>query len=97
MGDMLEEIGNPPIMLLDLRPVSRPLLVIRSHEIAEQVSRQSKMWPYSAPKSDTMMYLTPLLGEKSIVMSQVRSSFACFTFVLFLQNMDAKIISQNMI
>ncbi|KAK2004239.1 cytochrome P450 52A11 [Colletotrichum falcatum] len=28
------------------------------------------MWPYSTPKSDTMMYLTPLLGERSIIMSQ---------------------------
>lgn len=95
MGDMLEEIGNPPIMLLDLRPVSRPLLVIRSHEIAEQVSRQSKMWPYSAPKSDTMMYLTPLLGEKSIVMSQVRSSLACSAFVHFSENLNANIVRKN--
>lgn len=71
MGDMIESIGNPEIMLYDLRPVSRPLLLIRSHGIAEQVSRQSKLWPYSAPKSDTMLYLTPLLGEKSIVMAQV--------------------------
>ncbi|OHW91418.1 cytochrome p450 [Colletotrichum incanum] len=70
MGDMAESIGNPPIMLFDLRPVSRPLLLIRTHGIAEQVSRQSKMWPYSTPKSDTMLYLTPLLGERSIVMSQ---------------------------
>ncbi|EFQ31207.1 cytochrome P450 52A11 [Colletotrichum graminicola M1.001] len=28
------------------------------------------MWPYSTPKSDTMMFLTPLLGERSIVMAQ---------------------------
>ncbi|KAK1982998.1 cytochrome P450 52A11 [Colletotrichum cereale] len=70
-GDMIESIGNPPIMLFDFRPaMHRPMVVIRSHEIAEQVSRQSKMWPYSTPKSDTMVYLTPLLGERSIIMSQ---------------------------
>ncbi|KAK2025836.1 cytochrome P450 52A11 [Colletotrichum zoysiae] len=68
--DMMESIGNPPVMLFDLRPAIRPMLLIRSHEIAEQVSRQSKMWPYSAPKSDTMLPLTPLFGPKSIVMAQ---------------------------
>ncbi|KAK1965842.1 cytochrome P450 52A11 [Colletotrichum sublineola] len=68
--DMIESIGNPPIMFLDLRPAMRPMILIRSHEMAEQVSRQSKMWPYSTPKSDTMMYLIPLLGERSIIMAQ---------------------------
>ncbi|WQF82416.1 Putative cytochrome P450 [Colletotrichum destructivum] len=69
MDDMAESIGSPPVMFLDLRPLVRPMLLIRSHEIAEQVSRQSKTWPYSLPKSDTMLHLFPLLGERSIVMS----------------------------
>ncbi|KAF4820722.1 putative sterigmatocystin biosynthesis P450 monooxygenase stcS [Colletotrichum siamense] len=56
-------------MLYDLRPISRPMLLIRSHYVAEQVSRQSKMWPYSTPKSDTMAYLWPLVGKKSIVLT----------------------------
>ncbi|TDZ32564.1 putative sterigmatocystin biosynthesis P450 monooxygenase stcS [Colletotrichum spinosum] len=68
-GDMCEAMGNPPVLLFDLRPVSRPILLIRSHDVAEQVSRQSKMWPYSTPKSDTMDYLKPLLGERSIVLA----------------------------
>ncbi|KAJ0279038.1 hypothetical protein CBS470a_009483 [Colletotrichum nupharicola] len=45
------------------------MLLIRSHYVAEQVSRQSKMWPYSTPKSDTMAYLWPLVGKKSIVLT----------------------------
>jgi len=69
-ADMSESIGNPPVMLLDTRPVMRAMLLIRSHEIAEQVSRQSKTWPYSTPKSDTMRNLAPLLGERSIAMAQ---------------------------
>ncbi|OLN86610.1 putative sterigmatocystin biosynthesis P450 monooxygenase stcS-like protein 3 [Colletotrichum chlorophyti] len=70
MGDMSESLGNPPVLLFDLRPISRPMLLIRTHDVAEQISRQSKMWPYSTPKSDTMFFLKPLLGERSIVMTQ---------------------------
>ncbi|KAK1848577.1 cytochrome p450 [Colletotrichum chrysophilum] len=69
LGDMCETMGNPPVMLYDLRPISRPMLLIRSHCVAEQISRQSKMWPYSTPKSDTMAYLWPLVGKKSIVLT----------------------------
>ncbi|KAF6789409.1 cytochrome P450 52A11 [Colletotrichum sojae] len=67
-GDMFESIGNPPVMFLDIRPASRPMLVIRSHEVAEQITKQSKMWPYSLPKSNTLQFLYPLFGETSIVM-----------------------------
>lgn len=82
MDDMAESIGSPPVMFLDLRPLIRPMLLIRSHEIAEQVSRQSKTWPYSLPKSDTMLNLIPLLGERSIVMSYVRDSRQTVQFTI---------------
>ncbi|KAL0938151.1 cytochrome P450 52A11 [Colletotrichum truncatum] len=66
-GDICESMGNPPVLLLDFRPLNSPVLLVRSHEISEQITRQSKMWPYSTPKADTAQYLTPLIGENSMI------------------------------
>lgn len=74
---MLQEIrrhlGNPPLFLLDLRPIQRPLVIVCSHEVAEQVSKSTKELPYSVPKSPTIKALEPLLGPNSILSAHVRS------------------------
>jgi cytochrome P450 len=44
------------------------MVLISSHEIAEQVSRSSKLFATSVPKSD-MAYLHPLTGETSILLA----------------------------
>ncbi|KAF9895176.1 hypothetical protein FE257_000078 [Aspergillus nanangensis] len=64
---MRKSLGNPPLFILDLRPVQPPLAVICRHEIAEQISKGSRDFPYSLPKSPTFSHLKPLLGRGSMI------------------------------
>ncbi|ROV87638.1 hypothetical protein VMCG_10626 [Cytospora schulzeri] len=48
---MHEALGKPPIMLVDNWPIAPPMVVVASHEIAEQLTRPSKGYQYSVPKS----------------------------------------------
>ncbi|KAI0880264.1 cytochrome P450 [Annulohypoxylon maeteangense] len=66
--EMHEALGRPSLMFVDLRPVNRPLVLISSHEIAEQVSKPSKLFPASLPKTD-LSYLLHLTGPTSILLS----------------------------
>lgn len=51
-----------------MRPVMYPMVIIRSHAIAEQISRSSKLFPYSTTKSPTLQsQMGRLIGEKSIL------------------------------
>lgn len=70
MAEICRGMGDPPIMLLDLRPLALPTVVIASHEVAEQISRATRSHPYSAPKSPTMAHLVHLMGPRSIVTAQ---------------------------
>ncbi|XXH02119.1 hypothetical protein Hte_008487 [Hypoxylon texense] len=63
---MNNDLGRPPLMFVDLRPVNRPMVLIRSHEIAEQISKASTLYPTSTPKSD-LGYLEPVIGPSSIL------------------------------
>ncbi|KAK4031724.1 putative sterigmatocystin biosynthesis P450 monooxygenase stcS [Parachaetomium inaequale] len=67
---MAKDLGNPPLMFLDLRPVSYPMVLVTSHEVAEQVSRASKQFAWSTPKSPTIGALVRLIGPESILMRQ---------------------------
>lgn len=60
-------MGRPPIMLVDLRPVNPPMVLIPSHEIAEQISKTSKLFPLSTPKSPTWARMIPITGRTSIL------------------------------
>ncbi len=72
---MAKELGNPPIMFFDLRPVSYPMVVINSHEVAEEVSRSSTKFPWSTPKSPTLGTLVRVIGPESILVKQVGGDF----------------------
>jgi cytochrome P450 len=65
---MFRMLGKPPLMVLDLRPLTRPMVVVCSHDVAEQISRSSKAFPWSLPKSPTMAGLNPLVGRHSVLM-----------------------------
>ncbi|KAK4184333.1 putative sterigmatocystin biosynthesis P450 monooxygenase stcS [Podospora australis] len=66
--DMQKDLGSPPIMLLDTRPIFQyPMVVISSHEVAEQVSKSSKLFPWSTPKSPTFSEFVHLIGPRSIL------------------------------
>ncbi|KAH6623878.1 cytochrome P450 [Chaetomium tenue] len=67
---MAKELGNPPVMFLDLRPASYPMVLVNSHEVAEQVTRASKMFAWSTPKSPTMGALVRLIGPESVLMKE---------------------------
>lgn len=58
-------------MFFDLRPVNYPMVIVNSHEVAEQISRVSKQFAWSAPKSPTMDALVRVIGRESILTRQV--------------------------
>ncbi|KAK3309250.1 cytochrome P450 [Chaetomium strumarium] len=70
LANVAKALGNPPLMMFDLRPVSYPMVVVTSHEVAEQISRVSKAFPWSTPKSPTMGALVSLVGPQSIITKQ---------------------------
>lgn len=60
--------GSPEYMFFDTRPVQYPLLLIASHEMAEQVSRSSKTQQYSVTKSPTVQQgFGELVGRYSLI------------------------------
>ena len=69
---MNEALGKPPLMLVDMRPIDRPVVIVKSHEVAEQISRASGQYPYSLPKDqrsyDHMKYIQ---GKTAISAAQV--------------------------
>lgn len=70
--NIFRDAGNPEVLLSDFRPLMMPLLTVRSHAVAEQISRQSKLMPYGAPKKYMHDYLEPLIGKHSIIKANVR-------------------------
>lgn len=71
-ADMHEALGRPPIMLVDNWPLVPPMVVVASHEVAEQVSKPSNYFPqFSAPKSPSVDHIVSLIGPHSILFNQV--------------------------
>lgn len=66
----LPALGNPPVLLFDIRPISYPMLVICDHEVAEQITRPSAQWWWSTPKSKTLEDVWHLTGKQSILTSE---------------------------
>ena len=57
-------------MIFDIRPFNYVVCFISGHDIAEQVSRPSKTFRYSVPKSPTLGELIPLIGHQSILSAE---------------------------
>lgn len=69
---MYDTLGRPPVMLVDLRPVSSPMLVIGSYEVAEQITKATSQFPCSPPKDlDVWAPFVHLAGTTSILTSKV--------------------------
>ena len=73
--EIWHSLNNPPLFLIDLRPVGPCLCIIASHHLAEQISRPSSLsgkhdFPYSVPKSYTLGDLKPLVGHDSIIIKE---------------------------
>ncbi|KAI0391251.1 cytochrome P450 [Xylariaceae sp. FL0594] len=65
--EMWVSLGRPPLMLIDLRPVNPPMVLVPTHDIAEQISKPSQLYPYSTTKSPTWTHMIPIIGESSIL------------------------------
>lgn len=73
LEDMVKTAGYPQMLFLDLRPVNYPMVFVASHEIAEQVSRVTKLSPESVPKSPTLQVsYRRLIGANSIISEGVK-------------------------
>ncbi|CCF33174.1 cytochrome P450 52A11 [Colletotrichum higginsianum] len=69
MIDTCKDIGNPPVLLFDLRPMIPPMLMIFDWEVAEQITKSSPTWNSSCPKSPTMRPIYHLTGKRSILVT----------------------------
>lgn len=68
LEDIWNQHGRPEFMYMDFRPVQYPLLLVTSHEIAEQLTRTTKSHPYSIRKSPTIQgEYGALVGKRSIL------------------------------
>ncbi|KAK3954784.1 cytochrome P450 [Pseudoneurospora amorphoporcata] len=68
--EIWHSLGQPPLFLMDLRPVGPCLCIIASHHLAEQISRSSAAFAYSVPKSYTLGELVPLVGHDSMIIKE---------------------------
>ncbi|KAJ4388827.1 hypothetical protein N0V93_006288 [Gnomoniopsis smithogilvyi] len=63
-----DSLGRPPVVFVDLRPASSPMLVIGSFEVAEQIIKATNLFPHSPPKAlDGWAHLVHLTGTRSIM------------------------------
>lgn len=70
--EQVEKLGFPPVLLVDWRPVEKfPILFILDNDVAEQVTRPSKMFRTSMPKHPAIQQLAPLVGARSLVTTDV--------------------------
>ncbi|KAK0718048.1 cytochrome P450 [Lasiosphaeria miniovina] len=65
---MHEALGRPAVLLVDLRPVSSCMVIVCSHEVAEQVLRPTDRWPHTPPRGPEFWEsMKPLTGPTSIL------------------------------
>lgn len=66
--DIWNELGQPPVYLIDLALVDRGMLIIADPTVAEAISQPSTDFKYSTPKSDTLQAMSRLVGPHSLVL-----------------------------
>ncbi|KAL2819493.1 cytochrome P450 [Aspergillus granulosus] len=64
-----ESLGKPPLFLLDYRPICRPVVVVASHEVAEQISRPTQLFRTGTPKFN-LGYMAPIIGQTSMLSAE---------------------------
>lgn len=74
MEDLWNENGRPEFMFLDFRPVQYPILLVTTHDLAEQFTKTTKTHPYSVTKSPTVQgEFGALVGKNSILIEKGES------------------------
>lgn len=67
--------GQPEIMFVDLRPVDIPVVIVGSHNIAEQISRPSREFTFSPPKAQKVYdHMGAMIGTRSILSINVSTT-----------------------
>ncbi|KAI0895396.1 cytochrome P450 [Annulohypoxylon nitens] len=67
---MNRALGQPPLMLIDMRPIGDPVVVVGDYEIAEQLTKASKMFPTSPPKSSRSLERLLYMNGPTSIFSQ---------------------------
>lgn len=67
LSEIHKKMDRPPLFFLDFRPISYPVAVICNHNVAEQLTRPSSLFPYGTPRAKTFTMLERLLGPNSII------------------------------
>ncbi|KAI9723680.1 MAG: hypothetical protein M1812_000980 [Candelaria pacifica] len=67
---MWKQMGEPSMLLMDLRPMMYPVILITDLRLADEITKISSLMPYSAPKSPTVKAVHHLLGSESILAVQ---------------------------
>ncbi|TQV89937.1 Cytochrome P450 [Cordyceps javanica] len=57
-------------MFVDMWPATKPVVLLTSHELAEQMARSSSQLPFSPPKASPIKDLVHLTGPTSILTSE---------------------------
>ncbi|KAF2856648.1 cytochrome P450 52A12 [Plenodomus tracheiphilus IPT5] len=71
---LMKSNGSPDFMFFDVRPAQYPVVVVASHELAEQISRSTKQQPTSTTKSPTLQGgIGHLIGRCSILSEEGES------------------------
>lgn len=71
---MSQALGRPPLMYVDMRPISQPMVVVADHDIADQLTRATPIFPTSPPKSSRSLdRLQYMMGPTSIFSTHVRA------------------------
>ncbi|KAL6706358.1 hypothetical protein ACN47E_005464 [Coniothyrium glycines] len=66
--EQMDKLGYPPVLLIDFRPLEKfVMLCIFDDDVAEQVTKPSKLYSTSVPKHPAMQRLAPLVGARSLV------------------------------
>jgi len=76
--EMSEQLGRPPCFFVDARPASWGMLLVANHEAAEQISRVTKQFPWSVPKSPSVQDIIHVIGYKSLLTQEVRRTRAVY-------------------
>ncbi|KAI1367241.1 cytochrome P450 [Xylaria arbuscula] len=71
IADMHKRLGAAPLLLFDSWPVLNPIVIVASHDVAEQISRASNLFPYSIPRSPSLERVMQLIGPDSMILKNV--------------------------
>jgi hypothetical protein len=86
--EQAEKLGFPPVLLIDLRPIEKfPILFILDNDVAEQVTKPSKVFKTGMPKHPSIQQLAPLVGARSLVTTDVSQTRTLHLVISMIQKL----------